>query len=83
MTLKKPKSPNPFNLEGDFGNEWGENSLLDIEEDLEGLEGSGEFDDSGIPGDLDLSDEDYLADLDLELDEWEEYLDSQWNKLIE
>jgi hypothetical protein len=83
VTLKKPKSPNPIDLEEDFGNEWGENSLLDIEADLEGLERSGELDDSGIPGVQDESDENLLGDLDLELDEWEEYVDSQWNKLIE
>ena len=82
MTSYMPKGQDPADLEDDFEKEWGEDSLLEIEADLEGLDVTGEFDDSGEPV-TGQGDEDSLADLDLELDEWEEYVDSQWNKLIE
>ncbi len=62
---------------GDFGKVWGDDSLLDIEQDLEDLEESGEL---GVPGEEDL---DILSDLDVELDEWEEFMDSQCSKIID
>ncbi len=73
-------------LEKDFGKEWGDNSLLDIEQDLEGLDDSG---DSGVPGesgDLIIPREDgmdLLSDLEGELDELEEFMDSHWIKIID
>ncbi|MBI4762977.1 MAG: hypothetical protein HY787_00020 [Deltaproteobacteria bacterium] len=77
MTSDKPNGLASPGLEDDLGQEWGEASLLDIERDLEELEGLNEMDVFGTGG------EDLLADPDLELDEWEEYMDSHWLKLIE
>ncbi len=80
MTFDKPKGLDPAGLEDGLGPEWGEASLLDIEKDLEELEGEGELEETGVFG---TGGEDLLADLDLELDELEEYMDSHWLKLIE
>ena len=68
--------------EEDLGKDWGEDSLLDIEQDLEELEEMGEL---GEFGDADLLGQGHedLPELDLELDELEEYVDSHWTKLIE
>jgi hypothetical protein len=64
-------------LEKDFGKEWGDDSLLDIEEDLEGLDDLGDL---IVPaeGGMDL-----LSDLAEELDELEEFMDSHWSKIID
>ena len=43
MTSDKPNGLDPAGLEDDLGQEWGESSLLDIEKDLEELEGAGEL----------------------------------------
>ena len=83
MTSDKPKSPDPFGLEDDLVKDWGESSLLDIEKDLEELEGAGELEELQDTGFLEQDGEDLLNDPDLELDEWEEYADSHWTKLIE
>jgi hypothetical protein len=61
----------------DFGKEWGDDSLLDIEKDLEGL------DDLGDLGGLGESEMGILTDLDVELDEWEEFMDSHWSKIMD
>jgi hypothetical protein len=65
----------PFNKS--FGKEWGDDSLLDIEKDLEGLEDMGDL---GVLGE---GGQDGLPDLETELDEWEEYMDSQWLKIMD
>jgi hypothetical protein len=65
----------PFN--DNFGKGWGDDSLLDIEKDLDGLEEMGELGETGESG------EDILSDMDVELDEWEEYMDSQWVKILD
>jgi hypothetical protein len=83
MTSDKSKGLDPLSLEDALGQDLGETSLLDIEKDLEELEGEGEFEELNEMGVLGTSGEDLLADLDLELDELEEYMDSQWLKLIE
>lgn len=73
-------------LKKDFGKEWGDDSLLDIEADLEGLDDSG---DSGVPGesgDSIIPGEDavdLLSGMEEELDELEEFMDSHWIKIIE
>jgi hypothetical protein len=64
-------------LETDSGKEWGNDSLLDIEKDLEDLEDLGDL---VLPEGSGLDD---LSDLELELDEWEEFMDSHWTKIIE
>jgi hypothetical protein len=64
-------------LDMDFGKEWGDDSLLDIEKDLEGLDDLGDL---GLPGESGL---DGLTDLDVELDEWEEFMDSHWSKIMD
>jgi hypothetical protein len=61
----------------DFGKEWGDDSLLDIEQDLEGLDDSGDL---GIPGEDGM---DLLSNLDEELGELEEFMDSHWTKIID
>lgn len=63
-------------LEKDFGKEWGDDSLLDIEADLEGLEG---LEDLGVQGESGM---DLLSDQEEELDELEEFMDSHWSKII-
>lgn len=83
MISDKPNDLDSTVLEDDLGQNWGEASLLDIEKDLEELEGAGELEEFNEMGDLGSSSEDLLAGLDLELDELEEYMDSQWLKLIE
>lgn len=83
MTSDKPKSPDPVGLEDDLGKDWGESSLLDIEKDLEELEGAGELEELKEMDVFGPGGEDLLTDPDLELDEWEEYMDSHWLKLIE
>ena len=77
MSSKKEKYNDLEPLEKDFGKEWGDDSLLDIEEDLEGLEDLGDL---GIPGE---SGTDLLSDLEGDLDEWEEFMDSQWSKIMD
>jgi hypothetical protein len=64
-------------LDMDFGKEWGDDSLLDIEKDLEGLDDLGDW---GVSGESGL---DGLTDLDVELDEWEEFMDSHWSKIMD
>jgi hypothetical protein len=83
MISDKPNGLDPAGLDDDLGQEWGEASLLDIEKDLEELEGAGELEELGEMGVVGQGGEDLMTDLDLELDEWEEYMDSQWSKLIE
>lgn len=64
-------------LEDRFQQEWGEDALLQIEEDLEGLE------EARIPAeDLERSSE-VGIDQDTELEEWEELIDSQWVKVMD
>jgi hypothetical protein len=83
MTSDKPNGLAPPGLEDDLGQEWGEASLLDIERDLEELEGAGELEGLNEMDVFGTGGEDLLVDPDLELDEWEEYMDSHWLKLIE
>jgi hypothetical protein len=64
-------------LDMDFGKEWGDDSLLDIEKDLE------ELDDLGDWGGFGESEMGFLTDLDVELDEWEEFIDSHWSKTMD
>lgn len=82
MNSDRTEGPEPFETEEDPGQDWGESSLLDIENDLDALEEVGEFSELGDADVLGLDGND-LADLDLELDELEEYVDSHWTKLIE
>ena len=64
-------------LDRDYGKEWGDDSLLDIEKDLEGLD---DLDEWGVSGEGGLEG---LTDLDVELDEWEEFMDSHWSKTMD
>jgi hypothetical protein len=76
----------PFDM--DFGKEWGDDSILDIEKDLEDLDDLGDPEESGLdvlgdlgdPGESGLNS---LPELEGELDEWEEYMDSQWSKIMD
>jgi hypothetical protein len=77
--IHEEESPDP---EEGPGKDWGEASLLDIEQDLEELEEMGELEEFGDADILDQGGND-LAGLDLELDELEEYMDSHWTKLID
>jgi hypothetical protein len=82
--IKKDNDIDP--LEKDFGREWGDDSLLDIEEDLEGLDDSGDLGVPGDSGDLVVPGKDAmdLVDgLEEELDELEEFMDSHWAKIID
>jgi hypothetical protein len=78
--MNMPSDQKKFNdldpLEKDFGKEWGDDSLLDIEQDLEGLDDSGDL---GVPGEDGM---DLLSELEEELDEMEEFMDSHWSKII-
>lgn len=79
-----PSDQKEFNdldpLEKNFGKGWGDDSLLDIEEDLEGLDDSGDLGDLIIPAEDGM---DLLSNLDEELDELEEFMDSHWTKIID
>ena len=77
MTSIKPPFSTQLEMENNMAKDWGNDSLLDLENDLDGLEEMGELGESGEI----LTDD--LSDPDLELDEWEEYMDSQWVKLID
>ena len=77
MSSEEEKNEESMSTEMDFGKEWGDASLLDIEKDLEGLEDLGEL---GEPGETGV---DLLYALEEELDEWEEYMDSQWSKIMD
>ncbi len=76
--MNMPSDQKKFNdlepLEKDFGKEWGDDSLLDIEQDLEGLDDSGDWE---VPGEDGM---DLLSELEEELDELEEFMDSHWSK---
>ncbi len=72
MSSEKQKSQDPKLPETDLEPELEEDFLfeeIEIEEDLE---------DSLSPEGRDI----FLEGLDEELDEWEEYIDSHWNKII-
>ena len=77
MTSDKIKDNDLEPLGKDFGKEWGDDSLLDIEKDLEDLDGLGDL---GVPGE---SGTDLLSDLEEDLDEMEEYMDSLWSKIMD
>jgi hypothetical protein len=73
-------------LEKDMGKEWGDDSLLDIEADLEGLDDSGDLGVPGDSGDLVVPGKDamdLMDGLEEELDELEEFMDSHWAKIID
>jgi hypothetical protein len=76
-----PSDQKEFNdldsLEKDLGKKWGDDSLLDIEADLEGLDDSGDL---VVPGEEGM---DLLPELEEELDELEEFMDSHWMKIID
>jgi hypothetical protein len=72
MIEKKTTNDDPVSL---APVEWGDDALLRIEEDLDGLEETGE---PGGDGSFET-----FIDQETELEEWEELIDSQWVKLIE